>query len=80
MFQIWQMGTSSNWIQCSFNISASFFELSFEHKICQVHFILYFLGLSPRSSHFFKESWFLLVENDIQKQPWAAGVHIATGV
>lgn len=27
---------SGNWVRCSFNMSASFFKLSFGHKICQV--------------------------------------------
>lgn len=39
--QIWPVGTPPNWVRCSFDISASLFELSFGHnKIFQVYLVL----------------------------------------
>ena len=82
LFQLWPLGVLLGWLLCPFDMP-HFFEhfLTFCHyKMPKYSLILYFPCPSPGINHFYKESWFLLLENDSYIQDLDAGPHCHCGI
>lgn len=74
--RIWSVQTSSGWLLCPFEMSPWFTEYVFTlNKISFSKLVLYFPFPSSGISHFFMESWFLLVRNRFRS--WELGTRCA---
>lgn len=62
---LWSVETRSSWVLCSYNKTSLIFKsfLAFWHKMSPID--LYLPCSTPGISHFSKEPWLLLAENNI---------------